>query len=262
MGQISKNTSNLTELQEKVDTKVSKHVDVREALLKKKDEELHNIQMKMNQRLESESKEQEKLRCLIESLEKQIRERETDMKKRENQLLYEKEKLQSEIRKFQTEKEITISHLKEERDDIEMKEKEFENEKSKFRAAMELEHRNIISRKMKLTVSKKINRLSHNEPEDARDGQEVDENPFFINNELIKVEMEALSEAFKEEEIKLARKTEALKRKEEKILLKKDKLKEKEKVNFTTKKVFGQSNNNNVSTLFISCSVLYFKFFS
>ena len=244
MGQISKNTSNLSELQEKVEIKVSKHVDVREALLKKKDEELHNIQMKMNQKMESEYKEQEKLRGLIESLEKQIRERETEMKKRENQFSFEKEKLQSAIRQFQTEKEITISHLKDERDDIETKEKDLEKEKSKFRAAMELEHRNIISRKMKLTVSKKIIGPSLAESEGAGYGQECNEYPFFNQNELIKVEMEALSEAFKEEESKLARKKDALQRKEEKIVVKKEKLKEKEKVNFTPIKMLVRSKHN------------------
>ena len=56
--QIGKNTTNLTELQDSVNYKVHKHIDVRESLLRKKEEELQSMHKKMDQRMQRESQEQ------------------------------------------------------------------------------------------------------------------------------------------------------------------------------------------------------------
>ena len=230
LGEIGKNTSNLTELQDRLEYKVSKHVDVREALLKKKDDELHNLQMKMNERMESEADEQQKLRDLIASLEKQLRERDSDLKEREKKLSSQKDHLQSERRKFETEKEITFANLQREKEALMLKEKSFDKEKSDFRSAMELEHRNIISKKMRIAVSQ-------NTDSNAADSNNVmcnlneNESTPFPQNELVRIEMNALAEAFKCEESKLKKQKELLIRKEEKLNQRRQKFSEKEKVN-------------------------------
>ena len=227
--QIGKNTSNLTELQDSVNYKVNKHIDVRENLLKKKEEELQKMQKKMDERMKQEAQEQSELRNLVESLEKQIIERELEMKDRENTLLVQKEQLSSEIRKFNTEKEITLSHLKEEQISLKSREADLAKEKSKFRSIMELEHRNIISRKMKLVVGSRLESMTSDHKE-----REFDETVIgascYDQNQLVKVEMEALADAFKDEELKICRQKEQIQKIKNKIDMKKKSLKEKEKV--------------------------------
>ena len=228
--QIGKNTSNLTELQDSVNYKVNKHIDVREALLKKKEEELQSMQKKMDRRMKDEAQEQLELRNLIESLEKQIRERESEMKDRENSVLLQKEQLASEIRKFNTEKEISLTHLQEGQVSLENRETQLAKEKSIFRSILEAEHRNIISRKMKLVVTNKLEGKSL-EPNVGDHGKMEIEKSFYNQEQQVKVEMDALAEVFKEEELKLSHQKESIQRKKEKLDLKRKNLKEKEKVN-------------------------------
>ena len=227
--QIGKNTSNLTELQDSVNYKVNKHIDVRENLLKKKEEELQKMQTKMDERMKQEAQEQSELRSLVESLERQIRERELEIKDRENALLVQKEQLSSEIRKFNTEKEITLSHLKEEQMSLRSKETNLAKEKSKFRSIMELEHRNIISRKMKLVVSNKLEGMT-TDPNERQFDEAVIGASCYDQNQLVKVEMEALADAFKDEELKICQQKEQIQKFKSKIDMKKKSLKEKEKV--------------------------------
>ena len=231
--QIGKNTTNLTELQDSVNYKVNKHIDVRESLLRRKEEEVQSMQKKMDQRMKQESQEQLELRNLVESLEKQIRERESEMKDRENKLLIQKEQLSAEIRKFNTEKDITFSHLREEQHSLEERETQFKKEKCKFRSIMESEHRNIISRKMKLVVSNKLQDLK-SEPR-LKESDETEAGMSYYNkDQLVNVEMEALAEAFQEEELKVSHQKEQIQRMKKKLDMRKDNLKQKEKVKLET----------------------------
>ena len=227
--QINKNTSNLSDLHERVEYKVSKHVDIREALLNKKDEQLEHLQMQMNKRIESELEEQKKLRELIESLEQQLRNRESDIKDREKQILIQKEDLESEHRKFNVEKEITFSRLKEGQTALKLKQNALDRAKKEFQAAIELEHRSIISMKMKLAVQSKINQTLRDDHDDIN-GTEYNNPSFMSQNELVQIEMNALAEAFKEEESKLVGQKEVLKKKEEKLKMTQQTLRQKEKV--------------------------------
>ena len=229
LGQISKNTSDLSHLHDRVEHKVAKHVDVREALLQKKNEEIEAVQKKMYDRIELEVEEQKQLRQLIESLEKQIKDRDSDIRNREKQLNLEKEQFEYEKRQFMTEKEIAFSRLEDEQTAVTDKENALSRERKELHSAMEAEHRKIIASKMKLTVHRKINEIpaapSTVVPELKDDGDLLPE-----ENGCLQLELNAMADAFRDEKSKLTRQRENLKKVEEKINVTKEKVKQKQKV--------------------------------
>ena len=238
--QISKNTSNLSDLHDRVEYRVGKHVDVREALLKQKDEQLQILQRKMDDRIEVEAEEQKKLMLLIESLEKQLRERDSNLKEQEKQLNLDAEKLEHEKRKFYTEKEITMSHLEEEHMKIKQKEMNLAKERKHLGKAMEAEHQKIVSSKMKLAVNRKINNRQQicGQSDDTGKNDEQEE-PSLLhllggnqngNDDGLQMEMNALAEAFQHEEAKLKRKKEHAEKFEANLNARKQKLNDRKKV--------------------------------
>ena len=69
------------------------------------------MQDKFNQRLEREANDQKELRDLIESLERQISEKDAVQADKENGLRIQEDKLASERRKFQSEKDIFFAKV-------------------------------------------------------------------------------------------------------------------------------------------------------
>ena len=142
--------------------------------------------------------------------------------------MLQKEQLSSEIRKFNNEKDITFSHLREEQLSLEERETQLKEEKTKFRSIMESEHRNIISRKMKLVVSNRLQDLKSEPHVKQSDETEVGM-PYCNKDQLVNVEMEALAEAFQEEELKVSHQKEQIQRMKKKLDMRKDNLRQKEK---------------------------------
>ena len=70
-----------------------------------------DLQSKFNTRLEQESLEQKELRGLVESLERQVREKDAAQNDREHNLKVQEDKLKSERRKFETERDICLAKL-------------------------------------------------------------------------------------------------------------------------------------------------------
>ena len=73
------------------------------------------MQVKLNRQSELDAEEQNGLRLEIESLEKQLREKDLVIIGREKQLNLQKNKVESDKRKFIAEKDITIAQLEVER---------------------------------------------------------------------------------------------------------------------------------------------------
>ena len=69
------------------------------------------LQEKFNERFEVEAKEQQKLRELVEGLEKQLRHKDVVHAEKESQLRIKEDQLSSERRKFESEKEIFQSKV-------------------------------------------------------------------------------------------------------------------------------------------------------
>ena len=143
---VNINTSNLSDLQNQIEKRVGKQVDIREAILKKKDEELKGkisvlskkkaftnyifisnsktkkcfetllsyfseLQMKLEKQQELDEEEQNSLRHEIESLQKQLKGKDLEIIEREKQLSLEKTKLESDKRKFKTERDIMMAQF-------------------------------------------------------------------------------------------------------------------------------------------------------
>ena len=141
---VNINTSNLSDLQNQIEKRVGKQVDIREAILKKKDEELKGkisvlskkllsiiflfqfknkkyfealisyfteLQMKLEKQQELDEEEQNSLRHEIESLQEQLKDKDLEIIEREKQLSLEKTKLESDKRKFKTEKDIMMAQF-------------------------------------------------------------------------------------------------------------------------------------------------------
>ena len=125
-----------------IEKRVGKQVDIREAILKKKDEELKGkisvlskkafinyisiqkqkifcalisyfteLRMKLEKQQELDEEEQNSLRHEIESLQEQLKDKDLEIIEREKQLSLEKTKLESDKRKFKTEKDIMMAQF-------------------------------------------------------------------------------------------------------------------------------------------------------
>ena len=119
--------------------------------------------------------------------------------------------------------------MEEERNAFIGKENALAQERKQLHAAMEVEHRKIIASKMKLSLNRKINGIptaSYN----IENGTNNDDHLLPEQNERIELELNAMAEAFKDEESKISSQKQNLKKMEEKLNVRKQKMIQKQKV--------------------------------
>merc|ERR1712066_389030 len=115
LGQMTSNMDEVTNLRIGLEDRLSKHVDVREALMEKKDEQLQVLQGKLVKLAQENQDEQKLLRETIDKLQKQLTDKEQELAARESALRRQQDKVEENRRKFELEKEVTLERLREDR---------------------------------------------------------------------------------------------------------------------------------------------------
>ena len=125
LNQMSSNMDEVSGLRQGLEDRLSKHVDVREALLKKKDEQLQQLQAELTLKGHETQEEQKRLNEMVEKLQSQLTKNECDLKSRESKLRRQQDQIDEDRRKLETEHEIQMASWKDEQRRLQVKKLKF-----------------------------------------------------------------------------------------------------------------------------------------
>ncbi|XP_059099177.1 fas-binding factor 1 homolog isoform X1 [Tigriopus californicus] len=132
LNQVTSNTKDLDHLHDKVEDNLSKHIDVREELLKQKDAQISGLQAKIQEKSEEFANELKMEKEKMAKLEAESNERELDLERRASGLARLEIELESKQLKFEANQEIERKRILEEKRKIQDQRQLIETERRNF----------------------------------------------------------------------------------------------------------------------------------
>ncbi|XP_040564700.2 uncharacterized protein [Lepeophtheirus salmonis] len=158
ISQVVGNTEGLGTLYNKVESDVSIQTNVREALLRSKENQLDELRGKLNDVIAESAQQIDQLTSEIHSLQDKLRNNEGDLDKKNYALEIEKRALESEKKFFEMEKVHLMSKMKRDQDTNQEFYEEQKKHEKMLRKKFEKELRAIRAERSKLIFSKKLSR--------------------------------------------------------------------------------------------------------